>query len=91
MYAGDQSNVRGSPSAIAATDFNGDGKVDVIVADYWVNRVTTYQGACASAFTTESAAPELKTLRYVPRKYDSYPFTRNGRGRRAESNRSSSR
>ncbi len=31
-----------SPSAVTATDFIGDGKVDVIVADYWVNGLTTY-------------------------------------------------
>ncbi len=79
-----------SPSAIAATDFNGDGKVDVIVADYWVNRLTTYLGACDTTSALE-AAPNLQTLRYVRSKYDGYPNMRSGNGRRGDSSRSRSR
>ena len=77
-----------SPSAVAATDFNGDGKVDVIVADYWVNRVTTYQGSCETVASLEQEAPALRTLRYVRSKYDGYPNVRSGNSRRGESNRS---
>ena len=78
-----------SPSAIAATDFNGDGKVDVIVADYWVNRLTTYQGVCASAEAPEAEAPNLKTLEVAPAKYNSYPRLRDAQGRRGDTRRSS--
>ncbi len=75
-----------SPSAVAATDFNGDGKVDVIVADYWVNRITTYQGSCETTSSLE-AAGTLKTLRSVPSKYDGYPNVRSGNGRRGNTTR----
>ena len=78
-----------SPSAIAATDFNGDGKADLIVADYWVNRLTTYQGACASVGALEVEAPGLKTLRTAPTKYNGYPHLRDAQGRRGETRRSS--
>ncbi len=79
-----------SPSAVTATDFNSDGKVDVIVADYWVNGITTYQGSCETTSSLE-AAGALKTLRFVPSKYDGYPKVRNGNGRRGDSSRARSR
>jgi hypothetical protein len=45
------------PSAIAAADFNGDGKLDLAVADYQNNSVTILLGKGGGTFTQAPGSP----------------------------------
>jgi hypothetical protein len=50
-------SVAGSPQAVAAADFNGDGQPDLVTANYSANSVTVLLGDGSGGFTAAPGSP----------------------------------